>query len=355
MIEHERSYMFTHDGMHRFLEGLKIKLGDNFHLEDHYLDKGCRIREIRQMDEAGAPIDDEFRLTSKTGDKCDGHRFEDEADLSEEAASILIKQAKLRVSKDRYCITVPSDRPYDRPYNITVDFVYHPMKVAFLEVEACEPISIPIPRDIDRTLFGVDLVESTLCTWDYFNRKIAFCGGPSSGKTETAKWLSHAINTRFTGNAFHVTEYATSFIQKYRRKPEFADQIMMLYGQRKRERDASTAGFVVSDCPTFLNFIYAQLLYDMPFCEKSALQLAKIYKEVLFDVPTYDDIILLEIQEYSENNIRYQSKEEALQVQARIRAFLDDHNISYRVATYECADLILNELLYLNEVDHGTK
>jgi len=224
MIEHERSFMFTHEGIHQFLKGLKIELGDdNFHLEDYYYDKGCRIRHKCSPDEAGVPIDDEWRLTCKTGDKRDGHRFEDEADLSEEAATILIQNANLVVSKDRFCITVPSERPYDRPYNITVDFVYRPMRVAFLEIEACEPISIPIPRDIDRTLFGTNLIESPMCTWDYFNRKIAFCGAPSSGKTETAKWLSHALNTRFNGNAFHVTEYATSFIQKYRRNPEFAD------------------------------------------------------------------------------------------------------------------------------------
>jgi len=223
------------------------------------------------------------------------------------------------------------------------------MNIACLEIEAADPISVPVPADITRRLFDADLIECPLCTWDFYNRKIGICGAPSSGKTETAKWLSHMLNTRFRANAYHVSEYATTFIQKYKRNPEFDDQIVMLYGQRKRERDASTARMVVSDCPTFLNFIYAQLLYEHPFCEKTALKLAKIYKEVLFDVSTYSNIILLKLQNYIDNNVRYQSADEARDIEERIVRFLDDHHIPYRTASYNDANAILSDLLYLNE------
>ncbi len=351
MIEHERAYMFTWDGITDFLEsrGLGLEWEGLSGIEDHYIRQGLRVRHRQfEFDDVDTdPVADQWILVRKTGNKAEGHRFEEESVVDPVVGKMIADEAQFKVIKSRRRVI---GLKTERPYNITVDFVDSPMKVACLEVEALEPIAMPIPADISRRLFGVDLRECPLCTWDYFNRKIGICGAPSCGKTETAKWLSYVLNTKFNGNAYHVSEYATTFIQKYRRKPEFDDQILMLYGQRKREKDAETANIVVSDCPTFLNFIYAQILYSGPFNEKSALKLAKIYKEVLFDIKSYSDITMLKLQDYAKNNIRYQTADESLEIEKRILRFLDDHHIPYRSATYNDANNILSDLLYLNEV-----
>lgn len=344
MIEHERAYMFTWEDIMELAKSKNFALEEEPlpSIEDHYLQRGVRVRHRRNSSQ------EQWILVRKVGDKSKGHRFEDEVEIDPKAGEILASQEQFRVVKNRYRVTGLTT---ERPYKITVDFIEKPMRVACLEIEAGDPISMPIPADIIQRLYGMELRECPLCTWDYFNRKIGICGAPSCGKTETAKWLSHTLNTKFSGNAFHVAEYATTFIQKYNRPPEFGDQLILLYGQRAREAAAAKANIVLSDSPTFLNLMYSQMSYPGPFSEKSALHLAKIYKEVLFDINTYTDIIFLTLQSYVENNIRYQSGEtEARNIEQRISMFLNDHKIPHSTSTYRDAEAILNNLLHLNKI-----
>jgi len=338
MVEHERSYVFTHQGIKEFLEFKGLSLSEDYErIRDHYFSKGMRLR----YKDGGTYV------TRKLGDKQKGYRIEKELPIDSEAADLLLSETSLAIDKRR-CKVEGVKTPDDKPYDITVDFIMKPMEIAILEIEAADPMSIPLPPDISHRLFGVHLRSCPCCTWEYFNRKIGFCGGPSCGKTEMAKWLSHQINTEFNGNAFHVTEYATSFIQKYERHPKFNDQMLLWYGQWRREHNARNADIVISDCPTFLTYIYAQILYDGDFCEQKALQLAKMYKQSLFDVGSYSDIWLMEISDYKDNRIRYHTKEEAIEIQERIRVFLDDHNILYRMASYQDGHRALEEILFLN-------
>ena len=338
MVEHERAYIFTHQGIKDFLKIKGSSLSDNFQfIRDCYFSKGVRIRHLN----------DQVFITRKTGDKYKGYRIEKEIATEAAVADLLVPEASLEIIKRRFQVE-NLECPPDKPYNVVVDFITSPMEIAVLEIEAADQMAYPIPFDITQRLFGVNLTDCPLCSWEYFNRKVGFCGGPSSGKTESAKWLSHQINTRFNGNAFHVTEYATSFIQKYGRHPEFGDQILLWHGQWKRERNANNSHFVISDCPTFLSYIYAQMLQTGEFNEKQALHLVKMYKQSLFDVTSYTDILLLAVQQYRDNGVRYQTIEEALEIQAKIQTFLDDHNIGYIKTSYENNETILRDLLYLN-------
>ncbi len=339
MIEHEQAYIFTHEGLTKFLEERDMSLESSIKIDDYYFSSGFRIRHKSDGNV--------WRLTKKEGDKADGHRFEDKEDIPEHAARMLISMAKLHVSKERWAIKGLPDT--DRNYLVTVDMVISPLKVAILEVEAADEMAMPVPADIAQRLFNAELQNCPLCAWKFFKRKIGICGGPSSGKTETAKWLSHQLNTRFDGNSFHVVEYATTFIQKYDRNPVFNDQILVWFGQWKRELNARKADIVISDCPTFLSYIYTRLLHEGPFNEKDALQLAKIYKQCLFDVNSYSDIIFMEMHGYKDNNIRNEGEQKACEIHERIRQFLDDHNIPHQVRSYHDNDDTLKELLYLND------
>ncbi len=346
MIEHERSYVFTWDGIKRFLNDQSIPWpedGSEKLIDDYYLPCGLRIRIIDDQDFG--------ILTKKEGSKADGFRIEKEEKISRGAADILAAPHKLHVLKKRYKIPVDTSkvgRPNDANVDVIVDLIEKPMRLAVLEIESVSESLYPLPADIARRVFGVDLTSCPLSTFEYFNRKIGISGGPSSGKSEMANALTHRINTEFGGNAFHVAEFATTFIQKYHRTPTFQDQFFIWHGQHEREEDADTADIVVSDCPTFLSYIYLLHLNKEKYSSQVALYCAKMYKRALFDMQSYTDLIFLKIQEYTENNVRYQSHGEAQKIEGRIQQFMDDHRIPYTEATYHDEWPLFKKLFWLN-------
>jgi len=342
MIEHERSYIFTHEGAYAFLKGNGLSSASNTSktIEDFYLGKGMRVRKTGTGDETS------YVFTRKTGEKSKGYRFEFEEDISSTVAEQLTAEAVMKVKKSRTTLMVPQ---LDDAYIVTMDFIDEPMKIAVLEVEACSEVVFPIPADITTKLFGVHLKECPLCTFKLFNRHIGIAGGPSSGKSETAKILSHTLNTEMGANSYHVAEFATTFIQKYKKNPNFWEEFFIWHGQHEREHSADAANIVISDCPTFLTYIYLLHLPKDSFSVDTAMVLAKMYKRVLFDIDWYSDLIFLELKEYKENAVRYQSLDEAKVIQERIRGFLDDHNINYSVYDYTKKDEMLRELFYINE------
>lgn len=365
MIEHERSYVFTHEGAHEFLKSqgtsLYFKSDDPDPsleiIEDYYLGRGNRVRKSWKQNEAlppGArqealsgeeivPDNISYVFTRKTGDKAKGYRFEFEEKITETLANSITIDAKMCVKKTRKKISTKEGE-----YVVTMDFVDVPMKLAVLEIEALSEIVFPIPSDITMKLFGVQLKECPLCSYQLFNRHIGIAGGPSSGKSETAKILSHTLNTQMGANSFHVAEFATTFIQKYKKNPNFWEEFFIWHGQHEREHSADSANIVISDCPTFLTYVYLLHLPKDAFSASTAMVLAKMYKRVLFDIDWYSDLILLELKEYKENAIRYQSFEEAMEIQGRIRGFLDDHRISYSTYDYTKKDKIIEDLFYIN-------
>ncbi len=368
MIEHERSYVFTHESAHRFLEehGMSlyrkpddpdpsIKI-----IEDYYMGQGMRVRKSwdqprsfitdfgEEIKALTVPDDVSYVFTRKTGEKSKGYRFEFEEEISAKLAESLILDKKMCVKKIRKKLSPKISHTDEETYTITMDFIEEPMKIAILEIEALDEVVYPIPADIPYKIFGTQLKECPLCSYQLFNRHIGIAGGPSSGKSSTAQILSHTLNTQYRANAFHVAEFATTFIQKYNKNPNFWEEFFIWHGQHEREHSADLANIVISDCPTFLTYIYLLHLPKDAFSADTALVLAKMYKRVLFDISWYSDIIFLEMKEYHENAIRYQSFEEALEIQTRVRGFLDDHNISYSTYDYTKQEEMLQDLFYIN-------
>lgn len=336
MNEYENSYVFLQSDALDLLS--RIKVNSEIEIDDYYLDKETRVRHCSGI----------YHLTQKSGDKASGGRQEIEEAISQRSAKMLIPKSNLNVHKKRFELHVPKNCS---DYKFTLDLIDKPMKLAVFEIESNkEPCS--------ETLINVFLKSRQAfkkcpkSAWDLFRRKIGICGAPSSGKSETSKWLSNQINTKLSGNSFHVVEFATSFIQKYGRTPKFHDQFFIWHGQKSREENASSlSNIVISDCPTFLTYIYMQLLNE-DLSEQSALYLSKVYKRILFDVLDYTDIIFLQLLDYTDNNIRYQTRDEALNIQNRIGSFLRDHGVRHAVYTYEQASEILDDLFFINKIDN---
>ena len=342
MVEYEKSYVFTHERAKAFIKSHNIQIKSEALIEDYYLDSQIRIRKIN---------DGEFTITQKTGDKKDGYRTESDTKISSDAAQTLVPLAKTVVKKTRKTLICPDTKHLTADeisgrYKVTMDFVHEPMKLAILEIES--DINLPVCPSI--YVLGENLIDCPLNACSLFNRKITLCGTSSSGKTETAKKLSHVLNTQFSANSYHVPEFATTFIQKYKINPSFWNEFLIYSGQLEREQNANhLANIIVSDCPTFLTYIYLSHLPKEKFSKQTALVFAKMYKRVLFDISRYTDIILLILVDYKENNVRYQKgKEEALEIENRIISFLNDHNISYVSYTYFKFDEIINDLFFLN-------
>lgn len=347
MIEHERAFILTLDFAKQILNMHPHNSWPDV-IEDFYLSSNLRVRHLKPNSKG-----DEYYITRKTGDKAHGYRFESEVAIPETAAKLLIPDAVLCVKKSRYFIQPEQSAgkiPYSPAnYTISIDIVELPMSLAILEIEAMSEVLYPVPATIAEGLLGLKIKECPLDSFNLFRRKIGICGAPNSGKSETAKILSYILNTRFQSNAFHVVEFATTFIQKYHRNPKFEDQFYIWHGQYSREHDAERANIVISDCPTFLSYIYTQLLQTDKFSEQTAFRQAKMYKRVLYDMLTYSDVIFLKLQGYKKNDIRYQTESEVIDIQKRIERFLEDHHITHQVATYNDVERIISDLFFIND------
>ena len=343
-IETENSYIFTHDGVRDFLlhTGNAIA-GEYVELEDRYLAPGLRIRAASD----GSTGEKKWFITKKAGDKSSGSREEHEHFVSSAPAEMMSSEAKLVVKKRRHSVITPPSVSVD--FQVTVDFVQSPMRIAVLEVESTHKGNIQGAVDVLFQEKATTLRPCPLDAWRYFKRRIGICGGPSAGKTETARKLSYDLNTQLSSNSFHVTEYATSFIQKYNRNPTIGDQFFVWFGQREREANAaSRADIVVSDCPTFLSYIYAKHMNAGVFDERLALFMSKMYKRVLFDLSAYSDIVFLRQVDYHNNGIRFQTESEAQKISDAIFTFLREHRVAFMYTDYRESGSLLRNLFYIN-------
>lgn len=342
-IELERSYVFPHESISHILGFLGAKtIGLTLDIQDDYLHSDLRIRSLSRKDISCTDIDT-IQLTRKSGDKSSGKRTEESRNIDPKTAAILTADSKLRVIKKRHNVDTKG-----KGFIVTLDIIEFPMKLVILEIESTNG---QIPPTIGK-IFGVDLQECPLAAWDFFRQKIGICGAPSSGKTETAKALSHLLNTHLHTNSFHVLEYATSFIQKYDRHPSTIDQFMLWYSQRAREENAiSKANIVISDSPTFLSYIYMMFYNRKQMDAQFRIHLTKLYKRVIEDIGGYSRMIYLRPnRDLSENNIRFQTIGEIHKIAERIYAFLQWHNIPHIIAERGDEYKILESLFYMNKI-----
>lgn len=340
MIEHEFAYIFNQSDFSWFEKYIN---SEYIIIVDNYLSKNTRVRSKTSKDQSTC----DYFITHKKGNKCNGYRVEDQEKVSKYAANLMISESELKIIKHRYRLNVPNSHDYD----ITIDLVQSPMNLMILEIESLIR-DTPVPEDITQQLFDRKFNKCPFSSYDLFKRRIGVCGGPSAGKSEMSKHLSFILNTKYNANAFHVTEFATTFIQKYKRHPTFWDQFMVWHGQLSREQSADSANIILSDSPTFLSYIYLVHYKQFDLSEQTALYIAKLYKRVLLDLPKYTDVVFLELQDYKDNGVRFQNKDEATRISARVKQFLDEHRVPYLTATYNDASKILDWLFCINKINY---
>jgi len=335
-IEKERSYVFRSidiDNLAKVFPSYSSNEMTTTYINDYYLNKNLRLRHL----------ENNYLLENKSDNKKEEGREETSTKIDWPSFNLLRNKTKLIVNKKRRILHKENNK-----FIVTVDIVSHPINILIVEVESLDGITLPSLEDF---FTGRKFATCPLSAWDYFKRKIAICGAPSSGKTSTAQWLTNKINTEFHGIAFCPIEYATSFIQKYDKYPNIHDQYMIWESQNSRERDAlDKCNMVISDSPTFLSYVYGLLTSkDIDINDKNIL-LSKLYKRSLEGLYEYEQIFFLNLVRYKENGIRYNTEDEAIKIHDLIREFLENHGIKFGDYTYNNKEQMLSDILYLNEI-----
>lgn len=339
MIEKERSYVFTPQSIPHISKAIGMTIdSQSQYIIDNYLNPNLRIRHTNT---------DNIVLTRKSSNDSTEGRLEENHPIDKETASLLERDTKLQIIKARHSIGTPNNN-----VAVTLDIFESPMKIVVLEIESVDGQTPPTSKQ----LFDIELTQCPLNAWKFFKRKIGICGAPSSGKTEMAKSLSHILNVDFCANTFHVLEYATSFIQKYERHPDSMDQFLLWHSQKAREDNAAKrADIIISDSPTFLSYLYMLFHNHRLMEEQFRIHLAKLYKRILEDMIGYQQIIYLRPQPVVQNNIRFHTDSEILEISQRIYAFLTWHNVPHIIADKNDPSKVVRQLFYLNDISGDSR
>jgi len=308
-------------------------------ITDYYLDQNNRFRYDGST----------FTACTKSGNKASGARLEYETKINasndEDFKLFLKNSSKLIIEKERYNLDINPN------YRMTADIVKSPLKIGIIELEFDK-------RELlDKAIKKTESLNLKVCplnAWKFNKRRIGIAGGPSSGKTSVAKELSLKLNNQYGANSSDVVEYATSFIQKMKRYPNFQDQSWICMKQFEREDTISrTANIVLSDCPVFISYIYAQRsMRGNTSTSFTDYALQALYKRSIHSLDLYDKFYLLDTINYRENGVRYHNFEESKQVFSEIKQFLENSGRCNKlnICDYTKVDEILKDILYLNNI-----
>lgn len=339
--EFEISLVVPHDEAALYADALDHVSNDisTSKFSDYYLSPECRIR---VFDGEQPSI-----VTLKKGNKASGHRKEKEELITiknpfwlEEVAGLIVRKTRSEWKSSSI-----------NDVKFSIDVVESPMKVGIFEIETDN-------KEIAKKIFKVaePAVDCPFNAWDYFKRRIAFIGGPSSGKTSTAKAISLDLNNNYDANTSDVVEYATSFIQKSGHPPTFEDQPWIQLKQKEREEAvASTANMVLSDCPPFLAYIYAaKALRDGVQPSRFAdYTMQSLYKRAVKSLSDYKLFVLLKTLDYKENSVRFHDKEQSVEIYEDIKRFISNHGRSKDImhTDYRNKKEMIDNILYMNNFD----
>ena len=146
-------------------------------------------------------------------------------------------------------------------------------------------------------------------------------GGPGVGKSTTAAAIFVEMKRRGM-NVELVTEVAKDFVWEGRMKTLDIQPYVTIKQFRNLYRLKGKVDYVITDAPILLGCIYA---------DKYAPTLPASYKQLIVDLHKQEldpsvNIVLERLFDYDSNG-RYQSKEEALQLDRDIQNVLDSNNI----------------------------
>lgn len=163
--------------------------------------------------------------------------------------------------------------------------------------------------------------------------KIAFVGGPGSGKSLTMAAIYVELKKRGF-SAFMTEEGAAHFIRFCGKPHGLAEGFVIAYLQKKNEDEMTIQGadFLLCDCATFLTYPYSRRNEQKYKNKKRYNFLLRLIWEFYRETFSSYDFIFFSPIEHDFNpadGIRYQSREEAEDIGRQIKAFLDSEKIKY--------------------------
>ncbi len=170
--------------------------------------------------------------------------------------------------------------------------------------------------------------------------RINFFGGPSSGKSTTASWIFSEMKMKRLSVEL-VTEYVKAWTYLKRPVGQF-DQLYLFGKQLQYEYRFLNGGVehIVTDSPLFLSYCYAKK-YVGEEVAKPLLELEQFYSKTH---PSLDIYLVRGDKPYDKAG-RYQSEDEAREMDLFISEEIGKHKPSCVFANYKEREKILEHIL----------
>lgn len=172
-------------------------------------------------------------------------------------------------------------------------------------------------------------------------------GAPSCGKSTLATSV-HTELKKLNKNSIFIPEVATDFIAEYGVPNEPIDQLVIFYKQLNKEKMfVDSKDYIICDSSGMLNYFYFRRLFKTPLRNKDIAIINHMQKEILKSINQWSYIFYLPVMlDNTDDGIRYQNKEEILQIDKMIKSWLDLENIPHidlsNIKLEKRTDFILN-------------
>ena len=181
------------------------------------------------------------------------------------------------------------------------------------------------------------------------SKLISICGAPCSGKSTLATSVHNELK-KMGKNSIFISEVATDYIAEYGIPNTPVDQLVIFYKQLNRERMyIGSKDYIMCDSSGILNYFYFRGLFGGELSNKDIATINHLQKEILKTLNQWDHIFYVPpMLDNTEDGIRYQSKEQILSLDRKIKSYLELENINHddlsNIKLNERCDYILNKI-----------
>jgi len=163
-------------------------------------------------------------------------------------------------------------------------------------------------------------------------------GGPGAGKSTSAAYLYYLLKKQ-GANVELVREYVKDWAWEKRKITTF-DQIYFLGKQTRRESMLyGKVNWIVTDSPVMMNLYYAQRYCPPSLTEGIRAGTLSFYRQAAEDGHNHIHVMLERTKPYASEG-RYQTEEEAKEIDGGVKRLLDDLKFSYTMSTPDEVDLV---------------